>query len=55
MKKERYRIWKTRQVSSEEAQAKADEWGMPFFEASAKTNVNINELFEAMTTQLIAQ
>ncbi|MCY3410206.1 MAG: GTP-binding protein [Candidatus Heimdallarchaeota archaeon] len=41
-----------RQVTTEEAQAKADEWGMPFFEASAKTNININEIFESMTAQL---
>ena len=34
-----------RTVSSERGQALANEYGLQFFETSAKTGVNINELF----------
>lgn len=42
-----------RAVSTEVAQAKADEWGIPYFETSAKLNININEVFEEMTDLLV--
>lgn len=34
-----------RQVSTTEAQAKADSWGVPYYETSAKTNSNVDESF----------
>ncbi len=42
-----------REVPTELAQNKADEWGIPYFEASAKTNININEIFDKMTELLM--
>jgi GTPase SAR1 family protein len=40
------------QVSTEEAQAYADENGLYFLETSAKTNVNVNELFQHIAKKL---
>lgn len=41
-----------RQVDSEEAKAYADEQGILFFETSAKTNTNVNELFRTVAQKL---
>ncbi|KAL7712831.1 small monomeric GTPase [Entamoeba marina] len=35
-----------RQVTTEEGEQLADEWGVDFIECSAKENININELFQ---------
>ena len=37
-----------RQVTEEEGKKLADKYGYPFFEVSAKTNQNINELFDCL-------
>jgi len=43
-------------VSAEEAQALADKsFGTKFFETSAKTNQNINEVFEDLVRQVVAK
>mmetsp|Transcript_2748 Transcript_2748/g.8099 ORF Transcript_2748/g.8099 Transcript_2748/m.8099 type:complete len:210 (+) Transcript_2748:265-894(+) len=42
----------TRQVSTEEAQAYADENGLVFWETSAKTAINVTELFEDLAQRL---
>ena len=42
-----------REVTTEEAMAKAAEWNIPYFETSAKVNININEVFEKMTDLLL--
>ncbi|EDO45827.1 predicted protein [Nematostella vectensis] len=34
-----------RQVTSEEGQSKADEWGVPYVETSAKTRSNVDKVF----------
>uniref|UniRef100_A0A6B2LKZ2 Uncharacterized protein n=1 Tax=Arcella intermedia TaxID=1963864 RepID=A0A6B2LKZ2_9EUKA len=38
-----------RAVSTQEGQNKANEWKVPFFETSAKTNTNISEVFLNLT------
>jgi Ras-related protein Rab-8A len=49
----------SRQVSSAEGQALADEYGIPFFEASAREDTNIKPSFETIardvTKRLLAQ
>jgi len=40
------------QVSTEEAQAYADENGLVFWETSAKTAINVTELFEDLAQRL---
>jgi small GTP-binding protein len=42
----------SRQVSIEEAKAYADENNLLFFETSAKTNQNVNEMFKAIAVKL---
>ena len=44
-----------RQVSMEEAQALADERGVPFIETSAKDTMNVDKMFETMTRAIIEQ
>ena len=39
---------KNRIVSTIEAEEKTKEWGLPYIETSAKTNININEAFEKL-------
>lgn len=41
-----------RQVSTEEGQALADEFGVPFFETSAKRNERVEECFTALATDV---
>jgi small GTP-binding protein len=42
-----------RMVTEEEGQKLAQEYGMQFFEASAKNNININETFKALTDEML--
>lgn len=39
-----------RRVSQEDAQAKADEWGMSYIETSAKLYTNVDEAFMSLVT-----
>jgi len=41
-----------REVSAEDAEAYADENGMAFVEASAKTAVHVNEIFEKIASEI---
>jgi len=41
-----------REVSTAEGVVLAQKWGSPFFETSAKLNININESFEEMYRQI---
>jgi len=41
-----------REVSTEDGQKVADQFGCPFFETSAKTNTNINALFERLVWEI---
>lgn len=41
-----------RRVSSEEAKAKADSWGVPYIEASAKTKRNVDQAFFDLLRQV---
>ena len=43
-----------RVVSKEEGQQLADEYGLPFFEASAKARINVNELFFDIAKNIVA-
>ena len=43
---------KERQVSYEEGKKLADEWGIDFFETSAKENINVKEVFECLTRRI---
>lgn len=45
----------SRQVAREKAEASAKELGLQYFEASAKENIGITELFKAVAKQLPAQ
>ena len=42
-----------RVVSEQEGIEKAREWGIPYFEASAKTNINVDECFMRVTKEII--
>ena len=42
-----------RVISSEQGQALADEHGLKFFETSAKTGFNINEMFFEVASQIV--
>ena len=41
-----------REVSTAEGQNLAKEWSIPFFEASAKTRINVDEVFKAICYQI---
>ena len=41
-----------RKVSTKEAKQCAKEYGMKYFDASAKTNVGVQEVFETLMTQV---
>jgi GTPase SAR1 family protein len=41
-----------REVSTDEAQGLAKSWGVPFLESSAKTRVNIEDLFHAIIREI---
>ncbi|XP_065188389.1 ras-related protein Rab-5B-like [Sycon ciliatum] len=43
----------TRSVSTEEGKAYADEQDLLFFETSAKSNANVNEMFAAIATEIL--
>jgi len=42
----------SRQVSVAEAEALAEQFSTPYFEASAKQNINVNEMFMALATTI---
>ena len=42
-----------RQVSTEEAQCVADKFGIPFLEVSAKTNHNVDKMFETIVSEIV--
>ncbi|KAL7712834.1 ras-related protein Rap-1b [Entamoeba marina] len=42
-----------RQVTTEEGEQLADEWGVDFIECSAKENINIDELFDTIASNVI--
>ena len=42
---------RSREVSREEGQALADEYGLKFFETSAKQNIGVDETFEAIARE----
>mgnify|MGYP003297278220 CR=1 FL=1 len=42
-----------RKVSFEEGQKLASDFGMEFFETSAKSGANVNETFNALTNQIL--
>ncbi|ELP95336.1 ras, putative [Entamoeba invadens IP1] len=44
-----------RQVSTQEGQDLADEWGSLFFEVSGKHNIYVDKLFESLVTEIINQ
>ena len=44
---------KDQEVSSEEGRLLAKEYGCPFFETSAKTGENVNEMFTSLATKLV--
>ena len=41
-----------RKISTEEGAAKANEWGIPFLETSAKTPINVDELFRTLVRKI---
>jgi len=43
---------KERKISKEEGENLAKNYGIPFFECSAKNNININEMFETMAQKI---
>jgi len=42
-----------RQVSTQEGQEMASKWGVQFYETSAKSNMNISEVFLSLTKQIL--
>ena len=44
-----------RKVSKSEAEAKAREWGCPYVETSAKTRINVDEVYETLLRKIIEQ
>ena len=42
-----------RKVTYEEGKKLADDYGMSFFETSAKSNTNVNETFMSLTSQIL--
>ena len=42
-----------RVVTEEEGKKLADDFNMSFFETSAKTNQNVNEVFNFLTTEIL--
>ena len=44
-----------RVVSLQEGQQLAERYKLPFFEASAKENININEIFELLSRTVVAR
>lgn len=44
-----------RKIPTEKGQQLADEYGMPFFETSAKTNENVEEAFTKITRDIMAR
>lgn len=43
-----------RAVSTAQGQQLADEYGLPFFETSAKSGLNISELFHTLASKIVA-
>jgi Ras family protein len=41
-----------RQVSTREAQAMADSWGVPYLECSSKTGENVNDVFHSLLREV---
>jgi len=46
---------KERKISKEEGENLAKNYGIPFFESSAKNNININEMFETMAQKIFTK
>uniref|UniRef100_A0A7S2XWX8 Uncharacterized protein n=1 Tax=Fibrocapsa japonica TaxID=94617 RepID=A0A7S2XWX8_9STRA len=41
-----------RQVNSEEGASLADEWGVPYWECSARANINVDKVFTAVVQEI---
>ena len=41
-----------REVTAEEGKALAEQWGVPFFETSAKTKINDHEVFYEIVREI---
>ena len=42
-----------RQVKKEEGERRAKEYGIPFYETSCKDGINVNEVFERITNDIL--
>eukprot|EP00035_Acanthoeca_spectabilis_P021810 m.440348 g.440348 ORF g.440348 m.440348 type:complete len:212 (-) comp18508_c0_seq1:121-756(-) len=43
-----------REIQREEAEARAEEWGIPYLETSAKTKENVDDVFLDLTSAIVA-
>ncbi|KAL7714480.1 small monomeric GTPase [Entamoeba marina] len=42
-----------RVISTQTGKSKAEEWGVPFFEVSAKNDINVTDLFDALARNVL--